>query len=1003
MTLLAASSVCPDSAGATSGIHARTSTAGFFFCEIAFFSHHCLPIFVLLRSSFNQSLNMMPATALLRTAFPILLLAALGVAAFRFHSITAVPAGPRDWLSAMNAAGIGKENPEARHRWELMRLRDPATGQLPPTIAEREHQFARTLPTREGAVAAGLARAQVMFNWVPRGPYNLGGRTRAFAIDRTNENYLLAGGVSGGMWRSTDGGVSWRRRTTSAQHPSVSCIAQSRAAGRENVWYYGTGEFTGNSASNDGDGIYKGTGIYRSTDGGIAWEQLPATATTRPHQLGETFETVLNIATAPTTQGEDVIYAAVRGGIMRSSDGGASWARVLGSEGSSQLTDVLVTPSGVCYATITGGGGNMRGVWRSVDGIDWNQISPADWPSLTIRAVIAVAPSSQNILYLLAETPGKGFATTDSDGETEYHSFWKYTYVSGDGSGSGGTWENRSTSLPAFGGNFGDYISQSSYDMLLKVKPDNPDVVLLGGTNLYRSTNGFANSQGTAWIGGYTSANTSQFALSYDYPNHHPDQHAAEFLPSNPSVLFSANDGGVFKTNDCLAPTVAWTPLNNGYTTSQFYTAAVDMAGERDEMVMGGTQDNGTWLGLDKEPTSPWKLLGGGDGSFCAIADGKTRFYGSAQEGFILAGTVNSAGSVTSFTRVDPDGAGPYLFINPFILDPDDSKVMYLAGGSALWVNTNLTEIPMFSTDPATQNWNTLTATELIGDMISAVASNTLKSASLKQVWYGTTRGKLYRVDNPASGSPNVFEATGTNFPQDGYINCVAVNPLDPNNVMVVFSNYNILSLFSTTDGGISWTSVGGNLEEKADGSGAGPSVRWAALSQGAGGGSYWFVGTSSGLYSTSQLQGMNTVWYQQEELGNVVVNMVVARPKDGWIVAATHGSGVFSAYPYPLDAPNQPESAAAFSITSIFPNPVRRTATASITVPERLVGKEILVRLYDPLGREVGQAPAAIAVAGENRVAIDEGIIAQLPAGTYFLAVQIAGMMQSQEMVVVR
>lgn len=939
----------------------------------------------------------------LRYIFPTFLLAACAFAAFQFHFITTVPNGPRDWVSAMQVAGIGKENPEARHRWEWMRLRDPATGELPPNIVEREHQFAQTLPTREGAVAAGFARAQEIFEWRPRGPYNVGGRTRAFAIDRANENHLLAGGVSGGMWRSTNGGASWVRRTASAQHPSVTCIAQSRMTERENVWYYGTGEFTGNSASNDGDGIYKGTGIYRSTDGGISWEQLPSTATTRPNQLGEAFETVLNITTDPTAEGDDVVYAAVRGGIMRSSNGGATWARVLGVEGGSQVTDVVVTSTGVCYATIAGAGAATRGIWRSANGIDWKRISPADWPTLSIRAVIAVAPSNENILYVLAETPGKGFATISSDGDTEHHSFYKYTYVSGDGSGSGGTWENRSANLPAFGGDFGDYTSQGSYDMLVKVKPDNPDVVVIGGTNLYRSTTGFANSQGTAWIGGYSSSSVSEFALSYDYPNHHPDQHAAEFLPSNPSVLYSANDGGVFRTNNCLAPTVTWTPLNNGYTTSQFYTAAVDMAGSRDEMVMGGTQDNGSWLGLSNDPSSPWKLLGGGDGSFCAIADGKSRFYGSAQEGFILGGTVNSVGSVTSFTRVDPDGGGPYLFINPFILDPDDSKVMYLAGGDQLWLNTDLTAIPLFSTDPTTINWKRITGTTVTDDAISAVASNTLAFASVKQVWFGTARGKLYRVDNPASASPNVFNATGTNFPEEGYLNCVAVNPRDPNNVMVVFCNYNILSLFVTTNGGINWTPVGGNLEENADGSGAGPSVRWAAVQE-TPSGLHWLVGTSTGLYSTNQLQGMNTLWNQEgaNSIGNMVVNMVVARPKDRWVVVATHGSGVFSAYAPPLSVPEQSTSA-SFSIASISPNPVRRTATVSISVPEQLIGKEIVIRLYDPLGREVGQISTGIANAGANNIIIDEGVISQLPAGTYFLGVHIAGIMQSREIVVVR
>src|SRR5690606_6292577 len=105
-----------------------------------------------------------------------------------------------------------------------------------------------------------------LINWVNRGPYNVGGRTRALAIDLTNENVILAGGVSGGLWRSANGGQSWQKVTGSNDLQSITGIAQDPRAGHRHKYYYITGEYTGNSASATG-APYRGDGVYRSTDG----------------------------------------------------------------------------------------------------------------------------------------------------------------------------------------------------------------------------------------------------------------------------------------------------------------------------------------------------------------------------------------------------------------------------------------------------------------------------------------------------------------------------------------------------------------------------------------------------------------------------------------------------------------------------------------------------------------------------------------------------------------
>ena len=118
---------------------------------------------------------------------------------------------------------------------------------------------------------------------------------------------------------------------------------------------------------------------------------------------------------------------------------------------------------------------------------------------------------------------------------------WKYTYVSGDGSGAGGTWEDRSSNLPTIN-------SQRGYCMVLAVKPDNENHVVFGGSNLWFSNDGLSTNGSSRLIGGYESLNSFG-----QYINHHPDQHSATFLPSDPKVMISGHDGGVSRTEDITA------------------------------------------------------------------------------------------------------------------------------------------------------------------------------------------------------------------------------------------------------------------------------------------------------------------------------------------------------------------------------------------------------------------------------------------------------------------
>jgi hypothetical protein len=840
------------------------------------------------------------------------------------------PPGSRVVLPGVEGIPEVKENPRGRQQYEWMRLHDPNTGAIPPEIRRRELAFARGLPTKTTLFKSGDTGDSAQITWIRRGPANIGGRTRALAVDIGNPSTLVAGAVSGGMWKSTDGGLTWRQTTTADQLHSVTCVVQDTRPGRRNIWYYGTGELTGNSATGGGSAIYRGDGIFKSTDGGDTWAQLASTVSGSPQAFTSMFQYVWNIV-LDSSSTVDEVYAATIGGLLRSTNGGTSWSVVLGGSGNnnSRYTDVAITPSGVLYATLSeatlngGSGAVSQGIWRSTDGLVWTDIRPTSpaWPTSFKRIVIGIAPTNERAVYFLGETPGFG-KTVDYGGSTESNSFWRYTYFSSDGRGTGGRWENRSASLPGYGAPVGDFVSQGSYNLVVKVSPLNDSLVFIGGTNIYRSYDGFRTTGSTDWIGGYALANDIS-----QYPSHHVDQHVLVFSPDNPVVLLNGNDGGVFKTLDCTQSQVDWISLNNNYLTTQFYTLAIDHGTALNPLIVGGTQDNGTLLTVSSDASVGWADLLGGDGAFCAVADGRTSYYVSAQEGQTYRLILSSGGGFLNYARVDPAGGADYLFINPFVLDPSNNAVMYLAGGGSLWKNSDLTAIPLRTVsssadDPTSVNWTNMTGSGVNGDVITAFGVSRLGPPS--RLYFGTASGKIYRLDNAISAvatTPPIGISSDKGLPA-GYVSCLAVDPLNGNRVIAVFSNYGIPSVFLTRDGGSSWTDVSGNLEQNRDGSGAGPSVRWAAI-QRYGGGPNYFLGTSTGLYSTETLQGSNTVWVQEgaQTIGNVVVDMIDVRSSDGLVVVGTHGQGIFSG-----DAPAVGPSPEDIPTTTVlqqnYPNP---------------------------------------------------------------------------------
>ncbi|MCG8309547.1 MAG: flagellar basal body rod modification protein [Cytophagales bacterium] len=893
-----------------------------------------------------------------------------------------VPAPPRENLDGVlpeieaEKSAVGtKENPQARSAYEMAMLVDPETGQLPENIRIKELRYSKKIPEILSKFRRGEKKE---VEWRSIGPYNVGGRTRALAIDVSDENVILAGGVSGGMWRSEDQGQSWTKTTIPENIHSVSCIAQDRRPGKENIWYYGTGEFTSNSASKK-NAPFRGDGVFKSTDGGKTWFQLTSTGEGVPNNYNSQFQYIWKVLPNPNELLSDEVFLAAVGAIFRSVDGGSTWNAVLGRKlGStpdtdlnrtniSDFSDIVRTNDGFFYAVLSQrsrqGSSPDRGVYRSSNGVDWVRITPRIWPRNYARTVIATSDKN----------PAELFFSVNAD-EERLFKFTNHPNV-----GNGGVWEDLTENIPGFGGEVGDYDSQRSYNMVLEVHPDLGNVVYLGGTNLYRSDDGFSTSDHTEWIGGYDTANNVQ-----TFPNHFVDQHALAFFPSDPNKMLSSNDGGVFITNDNIRKGISWIPLNNGFVTTQFYTLGLDEFGSYGD-ILGGLQDNGTLIANKPIDASHWNRILSGDGGYGAITKNASFHYASFQFGKIYRFTLDKNRQIQTFTRVDPNGSGgeeKLLFVNPFVLAPENQHIMYFAGGDVVWRNSNTSQIPLFNNYPSDVNWHKMSGTESPHGTISAICASYNPAGALI---YGTATGELVKIEDANQLDYTVRDITSSRFPENAYVSSIAFDRKDSRNIAVSFSSYNVQSVFFSSDGGESFENVSGNLEENPDGSGSGPSVRWIEIVSKNNSENQLFAGTSTGIYSTSSLDGANTIWTPEgtESVGNVLVTMIRYFSEDGTIVAATHGNGMYESRLNDVWQTRTDRESEHFTLGNAFPNPFGELTRIPFTIPRDGM---VRVRIYNSLGQYVKTLLWAEQYAGTNYISWDGTNEAGVPvlSGTY-------------------
>ncbi|MCX6285403.1 MAG: T9SS type A sorting domain-containing protein, partial [Bacteroidetes bacterium] len=715
------------------------------------------------------------------------------------------------------------------------------------------------------------------------------------------------------------------------------------------------------------------------------------------------------IVTDPVTMNKDIVYAACYGAIMRSEDGGQTWTMVLGDlVNKSFCSDIAITSNGTLYAVLSGYGWSIeppgkKGIWRSTNGINWTEITPRGFPTQNRTTKLAIAPSDESVMFVFTESqspdlnPFNGYTNS-------VNTFWKMKWSM---SGDSAVWENRTPGIPGHGnGDMNSWpfalVVYGGYCVSLGVMPNDANKVFLGGMSLFRSDNGFADSLHISDLGGCPYDMDSLHAI-------HPDQHGIAFLPSNPNTMFMSNDGGIYRTFNCLADSahISWDRQNARLTTTQFYSVGIDHGASAEDYILGGLQDNNWYYTVTDNPSEFWFNIDiCYDGFAVAVAPSWEYCVISAYSGNIWTSRFDANMHTKDIYPQLPDTLLKYYdpvmgsnalfpFYQNFALDPNNSRTFYLPTINSIWRKDDLKASAMDSSK-RNAGWNHLSNVD-IGNA-SVISALSVSHFPANRLYYGTSLGKLYRLDNANTGNPLPVDITGSNFPAHAFIACIDINPLNADGVMVVFSNYGVKSLFLSADGGATWTSVSGNLEEHPDGTGSGPSVRWAKVLNYQGD-KVVFAGTSVGLFSTTKLNGDSTTWVQEspDSIGNVIVDMIDARSTDGFVAVATHGNGVYSCYYKPTAGISEPGVSRLLDIGDPYPIPARDV----VTVPVKTTfGGPLEMRLTSNTGVDLGIVWKGNLIPGRNNISIQLSSYPVSP-GIYYLTATSSSGRQTKKIIV--
>lgn len=676
------------------------------------------------------------------------------------------------------------------------------------------------------------------------GPAVMGGRISDIAICNSNHARMYVGAAGGGVWKSTNAGVTF---TPIFEDHVQSIGALAIDHQRPDTLWVGTGEsWTRNSVS-------MGKGLYRTVDGGKTWSLLGF----------ENSERIARIAINPSNPQE--VYVAVLGamftdsedrGLYKTTDFGKTWQKLLYTNAKSGCADVAIdqsNPSVVVAAMWQyrrtawsfSSGGEGSGLFKSTNSGESFVKCKTGLPSENIgRIAIDISPSNSSVMYANVESSKTALFKSKDAGVT-----WDSVF---DGAAS---------TLRPF------YFSRLSID------PSNPDVVIKTGLNLYRSEDG-----GKTFETIFGSA--------------HSDHHAAWIDPKNSAHIVSCTDGGIYESYDKGRSA----RFLNSLPISQFYHVTVDMAEPYN--VYGGLQDNGSWKCPNSLTSgiknSDWKFVGGGDG-FHVVADPTKPelVYWEYQGGNMFRTNINTE-EAKSIRPPDPSSTIKLRFNwnTPIAMGSKNPKNLYV-GSQYLHRSTDRGDSwQLISADLTTNDSTKLKQADgggLTLDNSSAENHCTIIAICESKfdenvVLVGTDDGNLQVTTNGGKHWRNVVENV-KGLPKNTWVSCVEASAHDKNTFFVTFDGHmagDFTSyIYKSTDLGTTFTSIA-----TSDVEGYAHVIRQDPVSK-----QLLYVGTEFGLFLSFN-EGATWLPFRNE-VPRVSIRDAVVHPRDHDLILATHGRGV--------------------------------------------------------------------------------------------------------------
>ncbi|MCX6304113.1 MAG: GEVED domain-containing protein [Bacteroidetes bacterium] len=627
-----------------------------------------------------------------------------------------------------------------RWEWYWENRVNPVTGEFPSTSAWEELQ--KFQADHPGSIQSASG------NWTSAGPtespggYAGLGRINSVAFHPTDNNIIYTGAASGGLWKTTDGGSTWSVLNDNLAVLGVSDICIN--TGSPNIIYIATGDKDGGSVWSLGGGQARDNnsiGIMKSTDGGATWNTTGLSFATSSQKA------VFRLLMDPGNN--NTLYAATSSGLYKTTDGGSNWNNIYSAQIFCDLEFKPGTPSTIY-------GSNKSGdIYRSIDaGTTWTSRLSTTF----LRVEMAVSPANANYVYAVMQdnaTPDESPVYKSTDGGDNFTRVFTSTTKSLLGYECNGSDVNK---------------TQASYDLTISADPTDANIVFVGGINVWRSTDG-----GSTWnINTHWSNTCSGTATTV-----HADQHCLAYQPGS-NHLFLGNDGGLYKTTDGGG---LWTFIGSGIVSSQVYRIGVSQTVASE--VIDGLQDNGTKV----LSGGTWADVKGGDGMECIIDYTNANIqYGTYVQGQIDRTSDHWA----SRTAIEPAAAGSGAWVTPYIIDPTNNQTLY-AGYADVWKTTN-----------SGTSWtqiSTMNTSNKIRSMAIA-ASNT-------QVLYVADPVTMWKTIDGGTSWTNITAGLPVSTNDITYISVKADDPLT---VWVAFGEYNASKVYQTTDGGTIWTDISAGL-----------------------------------------------------------------------------------------------------------------------------------------------------------------------------------------------